>query len=357
MTRRLSDFIKGPFKKWIYENTHGDKPEKFWLLPCNVESPDYDELVQEGIRAFSESTWAHIDTVDEFHIGKCTTNGASVFCITATHQEIEPNEATEFGLIESPLHFLQKSALLTKIGLQLPTLIPNYLVTEQSFESDLEYYFPAVHGFETRDDVEEYSLVTFLRVLLCIEPKDSPSLEFSQELINLASLIPDNEHDWLFFQIFSAARSKRLENLYLEIYKLLEFFFPIANIFNLKNAISFSGSPLLLLENCRNQLSWNMNHNSGTKAALKYAGINFAEVLFDETLTFDDSWTALEREKKTNAFKASAMEILSDTRHTLTHQNFKKTGVERAQLERRTSALLSFLNDAFVAYRRDIIGR
>lgn len=177
--------------------------------------------------------------------------------------------------------------------------IPSRLLNGDTFESDLEQYYPTVIAYRLCEEAgQEHTLATYTRVLLSNEPQDSPSLMFKDQLIALTLLIPEENHDWLFFQLLTLIKAKRYESLYLELYKFLEFFFPIANVFNLKNDTSYTGSPLALLESCRNQLSWNMNHNSGVRASLKYAGVKFAEISKETTLSIDAHVEREERDKK-----------------------------------------------------------
>lgn len=306
---------------------------------------------------FTQCDWGNYEKIDDVFLSYCDNNEGRIFCVSANGYLPTADDSLAFGLVESELHFLQRSAFLTLCDFSLPTEIPSRLLNGDTFESDIEQYFPKVIAFRVFEEAgKEHALATYSRVLLSTEPQDSPSLLFKDQLIALALLIPEENHDWLFFQLLFLIKAKRYESLYLELYKFLEFFFPIANVFNLKNDIAYTGSPLTLLESCRNQLSWNMNHNSGVRASLKYAGIKFAEILREMTFVVDMSAEREDRDKKINAFKASAMDSLAELRHSLTHQNFKRTIIDRHNLIKSIESLLSFLEDAFTAYRRDILG-
>ncbi|MNE61878.1 hypothetical protein D3C80_1571220 [compost metagenome] len=76
----------------------------------------------------------------------------------------------------------------------------------------------------------------------------------------------------------------------------------------------------------------------------------------ETTFVVDMNLDREERERKINNFKASAMDSLAELRHSLTHQNFKRTIIDRENLIKSIESLLSFLEDAFGAYRRDILG-
>lgn len=356
MTKNPVTFIKEPFLEWLRKNSDGGAIKSFWPIPCDRDALGFSELCADGAQLFSQCDWGDYERIDDVFLSYCDTSEGRIFCVSANGHYPTPDDSLIFGLVESELHFLQRSAFLTLCDFSLPTAIPSRLLNGDTFEVDLEQYFPKVIAFRLCEAAgKEHALATYTRVLLSTEPLDSPSLVFKDQLIALALLIPEDNHDWLFFQLLSLIRAKRYESIYLELYKFLEFFFPIANVFNLKNDILYTGSPLALLESCRNQLSWHMNHNSGVRASLKYAGTQFAEILRETTITVDIDAEHEDREKKINAFKASAMDALADLRHSLTHQNFKRTIIDRDTLIKSIESLLSFLNDAFTAYRRDIL--
>ncbi|MNB86045.1 hypothetical protein D3C75_329820 [compost metagenome] len=357
MTKHPVTFIKGPFIEWLRKNSDGGVIESFWPIPCYRDTPGFKELCADGALLFTQCDWAECEKIDDFFLSYCDNNEGRVFCVSANGHlptEVDPEA---FGLVDADLHFLQRSAFLTLCDFPLPTEIPSRLLNGDTFESDLEQYYPKIIAFRAfEENIKEHALATYTRVLLSTEPQDSPSLLFKDQLITLALLIPEENHDWLLLQLLSLVKAKRYESLYLDLYKFLEFFFPIANVFNLKNDIKYTGSPLSLLESCRNQLSWSMNHNSGVRASLKYAGVTFAEILKETTFVVDMNLDREERERKINNFKASAMDSLAELRHSLTHQNFKRTIIDRENLIKSIESLLSFLEDAFGAYRRDILG-
>ncbi|WP_186007441.1 hypothetical protein [Pseudomonas lactis] len=357
MTRNPITFIKGPLLEWLKKNSDEGIIDAFWPVPCDRESADFRELCNNGVRLFQNCYWGDAERLDGIFLSNFKLNDDIYFCISSSDQLFETYDPTAFGLIETELHFLQSSAFLVISDFKLKRPIPSRLLNGDTFEDDLQKFFPKITAFRlAEDNTREYLLATYIRVVLAAEPPESPSLIFKDELIALALLIPETDHNWLFFQLLSLITSKRHENLYLELYRLLEFFFPIANIFNLKNQIAYPGAPLELLENCRTQLSWNMNHNTGARAALKYSGTRFAEILSGEAFNLPPDCSREERDKKTLAFKSTAMESLAELRHSLTHQNFKRTTVKRENLIKSTESLLVFLGEAFTAYRRDILG-
>lgn len=357
MTKNPVTFIKGPFLEWLRKNSDGGVIESFWPIPCDRDAAGFKEQCADGALLFTQCEWADHEKIDDVCLSYYDDNDGRIFCVSTNGHLPTAGDSTALGLVESELHFLQQSAFLTLCDFSLPMAIPSRLLNGDVFENDIAQYFPKITAFRVTEEAEkEHALATYTRVLLSTEPEDSPSLLFMNQIISLALLIPEESHDWLFFQLLSLIKSKRFESFFLELYKFLEFFFPIANVFNLKNDIAYAGSPLALLESCRNQLSWSMNHNSGVRASLKYSSIKFAEILRETTFSVDMNVGREERDKKINAFKASAMESLAELRHSLTHQNFKRTVVERHNLIKSIESLLSFLDDAFTAYRRDILG-
>lgn len=359
MTKNIVTFIKGALRQWVEKNSDTHDLPKFWVVPCDSKSSEYEELSKEGKRIFGLSDWHEINPVDDVVFGFLSIESKSIFCLYAPDAQSEPDLAVvdACGLEVVELHFLQKSAFLTSSGIPATNIIPRQAVNSTTFEADLEEYFPKVHSFLLQTGIDqEPLLVSYVRCLLGISGEGTPSLLFRESLIELALSIPENDHEWLLYQVLALVRCKRYDNFYLELYKFLEFFFPIANISNLRSAISYTGSPLQLLEKCREELKWNVNHNFGIRAASKYSGVAFAEIIRDCALTFDSDASRDEREKKTESFKSSAMETLAELRHSLTHQNFRRMEIERPKIILATKSLFAFLIEAFGTYKRDVIG-
>lgn len=359
MTKNIVTFIKEPLRQWVEKNSGAQQLPKFWLVPCDTSSPEYKSLSDEGARIFGATEWHEVEPVDDVVLRFLSVEGKPIFCLYAPDAQGEPDSTAvgACGLEEIELHFLQKTRFLIDSDIPALSTIPRQIVDGETFEADLENYFPRIHSFILQEGIDrEPLMVSYVRALLSISDEGSPGCLFRENLIELALSIPEHDHEWLFYQILILARSKRYDNFYLELYKFLEFFFPIANISGLKSAISYTGSPLQLLEKCKEELKWTVNHNFGIRAASRYAGVAFAEILIERSLTFESEIPREMREKKSNSFKDKAMELLAELRHTLTHQNFKRMEVERPRLILATKSLFLFLTEAFGTYKRDVIG-
>lgn len=359
MTKNLVTFIKGPLRSWVEKNANAQGLTKFWLIPCDKQSPEFDALCQEGERIFSSSEWSGVEQIDDSALNVLSVEGKSIYCFYApgTQSELDAAAVSACGLDEIELHFLQKVSFLINNDIPATKSIPRQIVEGTAFEADLEEYLPTIFSFALQGNIgQEPLLVSYIRTTLSVVGDGSPGFLFRESLIELALSIPEEDHEWLHCQLIVLARIKRYDNFYLELYKFLEFFFPIANISGLKSAISYSGSALELLEKCKDQLSWNVNHNFGIRAASRYAGIAFAETLYEKTLTLTQEMTREERDKKIDSFKGRAMEAFAELRHSLTHQNFKRVDIDRAKIILSTRALLLFLIEAFGTYKQEIVG-
>lgn len=359
MTNNLVTFIKGPLREWVERNSDLQQLPHFWLVPCDKNSPDFLALCKNGDLTFSAYELRDIDSVDNVSFSSLASESTKIFCVSAfdMQSEINHENVQSCGLEIVDLHFLLKAKFLVACDSAAATKIPRQLVEGTVFEEDLLPFLPKVHAFVLQDGVgREPSLVTYTRAFLSLNDANTPGYVFRESLLELALSIPDAEHDWLMYQLLILARSKRYDSFYLELYKFLEFFFPISNIVGLKTAISYPGTSLQLLEKCREQLSWNMNHHSGIRAATKFVGVAFAEVLRGGALTYSEDATEPEREKKGNSWKQDAVDQLAELRHELTHQNFKRNNVDQQKVLLYIKALFVFLIEAFATYRSDVLG-
>ncbi|QCI13040.1 hypothetical protein E6B08_17420 [Pseudomonas putida] len=195
-----------------------------------------------------------------------------------------------------------------------------------------------------------------MKVMLYIE-QDKPFVRFlKDDIIELARALPQNHHDWLFSQLYSVVRSRKIENVFLGLYKILEFFFPLQNVLELKEKISFKESNLNLIRHCIDTLQWHIGHYKGAQSSVNFASPRFAEIGLDRTFTHKPSEAGndnprADAEKK---FKIKAMDYLSNIRHDLTHQNFSYKAYETDEMLRCCQALVSYLTEAFSQYSATI---
>lgn len=349
MSINVSNLLKEKFQPWVIDNTDGGYALKaskdFWVTPMDKKAPAYEEIVRQSLKTLNstkiiadilhEST-AFILIEDEEGRALCIHNSADT--LSNSYFDTE----SDFFIVRS-LNFLQLVLLTTRYKLPARSVIPIAAVSSMPiFEDDLLGHMPEIHVLKIKeefggDDIRILSIKSALE----LEKNQTYAAKFSEKILDIAYRIPPKGHEWLLDQILSAIRSRRLTSFYLELYKLLEFFFPLDSVFKLAKSINFNSSELELLGYCRKALSWNVNHQKGARSSLIYASTDFAEFCLGE-------------KKKENvseeAFKERAMEKPTTARHELTHQDFRSVSIKNNQLEILTESLLIFLIDAFTTY-------
>lgn len=350
MSVNVKELLNKRLPEWIATHLASENvdviPDPFWVIPIDKSDPMFDKLAREGLdllkstkiigELFHESL-IFILMNDQDGGKVCVASSESL--LATLNLSLENKD-----FIESRLGFLQFSHLVTKYKLPSSNKIPiSRISVSPVFEDDILPYFPRIHTLKLSESaVSDKIGIVALKVLLEIEGGTIYVRNFKDLILSVGYSIPIEDHDWIFEQIFSAVRSQRLVNFYLGIYKLFEFFFPLDNIFSLADKLEFDNSELVLLDYCRGALSWNVNHQRGSRAAASYAQVEFAEICLNETFTGEQDQVA--------SFKAKAIEKLTNCRHALTHQDFKSSVVAESDLLTLTSGLLTFLRDAFTQY-------
>lgn len=349
MSVNVKELLGTRVREWVISNLDGKPeivPESFWVVPIQENDPAYDELKNGGLNRLKGTKMLKSLEHESLVFDLITDEESHKLCIG--NKEIAPAVwdlgATTTDFVESELHFLQLAHIITKNNLPARSAIPADVVNESPiFEDDLLDYFPPVCVLSLNSTAKTDTIyVAALKALLALEAKSNYVNYLHDLILNVGYSIPDDDHEWIFSQLFSAVRAQRLINFYLEIYKLFEFFFPLQNIFDLADLLKYTKSELMLLNNCRTALSWNVNHQRGARAAAKYATVAFAETCLGEAFSGEDTLVA--------AFKERAVEKLTTARHELTHQDFRAVSIQEKDLLRLTEGLLIFLRDAFTEY-------
>ncbi|MDY0974207.1 hypothetical protein SOM61_04460 [Massilia sp. CFBP9012] len=353
----MNELLNTRLLEWVVTHLASENvdviPSPFWVIPIDMNDPVFKELVSDGLdRLKSTKITGEILHESLIFIALSDRDGKKI-CVASSESSLSKlNLSIENkDFIESDLGFLQFAHLVTKYKLPSVNKIPILSVNVSPvFEDDILPYFPRIHTLKLSElaEVDRIEIIT-LKILLEIENETVYVKKFRDLILSVGYSIPIEDHGWIFEQLFSAIRSQRLVNFYLGIYKLFEFFFPLDNIFSLADKLEFNNSELVLLEYCRGALSWNVNHQRGSRAAASYAPVGFAEMCLNETFTGQDD--------QIPSFKAKAIDKLTNSRHALTHQDFKSSDIKENDLLTLTSGLLTFLRDAFTQYGTRIADR
>ncbi|ELY2616897.1 hypothetical protein SMB77_001596 [Cronobacter sakazakii] len=352
MTNNPVNFMKKNFTNWFNAKTNGVKVDSVFVIPCEKEHPDYQVLVADGARIFKECEWGHFLKRDNFCIQQVTSEGKEFFLYW--HKDLEPKKIQhefDVGLTQDDCHFLLKLGFYTTCDLEPISALEGLVTSGTIFESDLISCLPHVLIVSLdKKHVNENFYIKVMRVLLYVELLDRRHDYLYENIIELALSLPEKDHVWLYYEVMRAVRSKNQESVFLSLYKLLEFFFPLNNVFALSGSIHFEGSLLKLLDHCKQDLNWNVNHNYGLRATKDYASHRFAHYLGYVTSDIDIITDVVEKNKKIDNIKTDALDKISKLRHKLTHQNFCETDISSNELEDYTTALTIFLTESFKEY-------
>ncbi len=362
MSKNVKAFLRGPVWKWLSKNTQlGDsagslKSDDFFVVPLAADDPNYKTLTAVLIKRFSTTKTLGSRVADEF-VFRYLTDGEGVLILASRLDglplkvegeapfEFEPGDAT----------FLQRMDFIVGEDLPSPTSVPARLLIDAIstksalFEADLEPYLPQVVSWRLMPGTAFFADsfdVACARVLINLSGNNAPARKFSDSLSQLALVMPTQGHDWLFEQLFFALTSRKQEHLFLGLYQLLEFFFPLRGVSALKKAIGYQGSFLELRAYCSEALGWNINHHTGARAAAHLCSEAFANICFGRTLPADSASDVIEKHK------VDAIGKISDLRHSLAHQSFATRNTDEEGLLVKTNALLSLLIEAFSAYKQ-----
>lgn len=350
MSINVNELISTRLLEWIVTHLASENVDviraPFWVVPIDKSDPLFKKLVSDGLDRLKITKITGVIFHESLIFIEMSDCEGKKICVASTDSSLSKLNLNleNKDFLESNLGFLQFAHLVTKYKLPPISKIPISRVNVTPvFEDDILPYFPKIHILKLSDSAEVDRIeIIALKILLEIENEAVYVKKFKDLILSVAYSIPIKDHGWIFEQVFSAVRSQRLANFYLGIYKLFEFFFPLDNIFNLADKLEFNNPELVLLEYCRGALSWNVNHQRGSRAAASYAPVGFAEICLDETFTG--------QEDQIPSFKAKAIEKLTISRHALTHQDFKSSDIKESDLLTLTLGLLTFLRDAFTQY-------
>jgi len=353
MSVNISKFMRGDVYDWIFKNIDAEfltsfpNKKDFWIIPVESDLPESKEIISDLLEVFGKTKIEKIRVVDGIGVAVLRQDERVVVCggYLDGRRKISISNNLSESLKKTEISFLQKILVISKIGMTSSDVIkPSVWKNSPIFEDDIKYYFPSLISLELGEDSEKDSADSLiLRFLMSVESGADNVKEFHQNLVEVMLSMPNEKHDWLVYQLLHSVLAGRNTGFYSELYRIVEFFFPLHKVEKLKGSIKYSGELLNLLDVCMNDLGWHVNHQMGSRMALNYANISFAEIMLDKS--YDGS-----SEDEQKKFKEAAMEKITDIRHSLIHQSFKQVDQKEEDLKRATKSLLSFLASSFSKY-------
>lgn len=360
MSKNIKKFIQNDIFDWLVQNSSdpaqvaGLDRKNFWIQPFVKTDSKPTEKEKQLIVRFESTKVTSQQEVDLWRFRIVDESGARQVMIANLRGSFETNQAGFLFPFEiGKSTFLQRLDFIIEMGISAIRPIPNRVLLssvtskEPIFEADLEDYLPKVETWSlSMDDPSraEGDRVLVTKALVNLEIDNTLVWQNGLEFAELAVTLPEKDHDWLFEQVYFAISCRRPEHLYLALYRIFEFFFPMKGLMSLKAQLEFTGSMLQLREYCRTSLNWNVNHQYGARAAADYGGTAFAKLCLDREFAPDAD------EDTVRKLKADAIEKITELRHRLAHQTFNKEVVTPDDLGKKIRALLSLLIESFGQY-------
>ena len=360
MSKNIVSFFRARLFPWIAENASdrdalsGIDTKHFWIVPIAKTDPAYAEIEKELLAKFLGTKTLSDTVADQYRLRLIDDCGIrSLLMCHADGLPINIDQNIPFVFESFEPTFLQRLEFIIDAKIPACVPIPSRIVTDAVnnkdaiFEADLEPYLPNVVGWAIAPSSEfsgDSANVIYTRALINASDFRSASRNFANLLAELALSLPTDSHQWLFDQLYFAITSRKSEYLYLGLYQLLEFFFPLKGIASLKSALDFGGSLLELRAMCSDKLGWNVNHQFGARAATYYGTVAFAQICLNRSLPAEAG------QEKIDTFKADAIGKIAELRHRIAHQSFAAAPVLDEELRTKTEALIILLVEAFNSY-------
>lgn len=242
-------------------------------------------------------------------------------------------------------NFIFRVLAATSLGIHSKSAIPERLIVEWrksgALSGDFDDYLPKVDITKLPEEESRYSVDLLGVMAACrVNTNSESGKEWLRESIEqLLICIPDDKHDWIFGEILLAAESRHLQYTYLLMYRVLEFFFPMPGINDLRKETKSKDSHLTLLGRCRNNLGWHWNHSHSARAVTKMATTDrFVKTLSKEGIV------------NQNSTREEAGLKLVDIRNELAHQGYRENPFSERKLVAATISVVQLCTEAFMEY-------
>ena len=266
----------------------------------------YSKLIQSDVHNFHP-----------FYIAKVENKGIDYFILydQSNHEELDYGEIyTEIdmnaGIFCLLLHSFKESIKPNISQNEVEEYIFYLPAKDQHYKGhnyqQLEKYFSKMHIFESKTEIDIYKFI----IDLCINnqylsPNISESYTFTlfEELSDINNQIPLNN-------ISKAVMHYKAEQVFMELYKLVERLYPIPYISDLRDAIG--GQKInfwILFDNINNLLKWN------------YKETNAIEKLFDIVDEQQMSKIVSDLEKTLNKNDLNVAKTIYDIRCRIVHES------------------------------------
>lgn len=347
MAINIRDLIKEDLWDWLTRSADSDFGESagdFWVNPVPPSDAGYKDACDREL-AFIKRV-SKIDAYGGPHIRglRFVADNLHYVCI----QDIDGLDRLSVDqpdyYTELPVDFLLSVLVCTKLSLPSTRPIPVRLLTDSrkdgALAGDLLDYLPRLRLFRLSREHEEGSLIAILSSIYCETFRSGAGAWVGEEALSLRLSIPERDHDWLLQEFIEVLAAKRLSSMYLNLYRLVEFFFPLQGVNSLKKGMGTNAAILDVLEKCRVNLGWYWQHGKSAKVAASMAPSGRFLAPLVAAGVCSGSVEA-----------ADGAEKLVNLRNELSHQGFKLINYEDAVLRAAITAAFIYCAEAFGKYR------
>lgn len=344
----LIDLIKKDLWAWVCANTTADKgsldqsPSGFFVREQQTSSQQPTDKEKEDLRFFGKSKLS-LSAIPEARA--ILVSGEQSSYLVTPFDDRKDNERLQTINDAPASEFLFRVLFATKFNAPATRSIPFRIALEWAKDGalshDFEDYLPRVDIESPAEEYATYS-IDLLAVLHLIQAKTRPGGDKSwlrDATEELAIKVPEG-HEWIYSEILTALESKHLQYTYLLMYRVLEFFFPMPGINDLRKETKSDETHLSLLKKCTDKLGWHWKHGQSARSVTKMAGSKrFLQPLIEMGIISPD-----------NPDPEKAGDKLVLARNKLSHQNYQSLAIPESEIKAMTLAVVIFCTEAFEQY-------
>ncbi len=356
MSISIRNFIKNEIWTWICHNAESESipaefdSSNFWI---RAGEPGQETDAEEGREI------DHFKLIRNISIAKTNSGDLVRFEVEGNPEVLirgssEVKESTDLlpDYITEDCPFLLSLLYCARTSAGSSSPIPTRSIIEWGREgalaADIRPYIPKIFRIKISGERSTYNAKLLATLLDCeIATRASGHMAWlHDELCALVLRVPESDHDWLYEEISSAANALHLDYVFLLIYRVFEFLFPMSGVHKLKSSANIGETHLDLLHKCQSNLNWFWKHDSSAKTVARLAKTGrFVEPLQKAGLV------------NHSADIEDAGSKLVSLRNALAHQAYRKSSTDADHLRGAILSCTMLCSDAFEIYnewRREV---
>lgn len=347
MSINIKELIREKFWRWVCKNAEPDEaPEAgaFWVNPLPEDDPGFASVRVEEVDFLSRISF--IEPWSSHHVSglRFWVGGTCFFCVgdfagADVLADKYPDEYVECGV-----DFLLAALVVTRLDLKAARQFSRRQLAEfgkgATLAGDFLPHMPRLRLIAIVGEARGWGLPAMVASIYADAFSVRNGGWLSTESREVLVSIPGAGHDWLFHEFIEVLASYHYPAMYLSVYRIVEFFFPLQGVRDLRANMGVRQDLLPILERCRSDLGWYWQHGRSAKACARLAPSGaFLTPLITAGLLAQD-----------RPVGADGAEKLVNLRNELAHQNFRHTEFDENVLRAAIEAALLFCAEAFRSY-------